>query len=94
MSTRNGTEAYVILLLLGWAAGITLGHTGKLLSLSIWASWPPGPRPKQAALYPRRLWQAETVLFALGVEGLTAGALLRAQPLALTAGGCPVVRRT
>lgn len=83
--TRNGTEAYVILLLLGWAVGITLGHTGKLLSLSIWASWPPGPRPKQAALYPRRLWQAETVLFALGVEGLTAGALLRAQPLALTA---------
>jgi hypothetical protein len=85
VGTRNGTEAYVILLLLGWAVGITLGHTGKLLSLSVWVAWPAGPRPKQGALYPRRLWQAETALFTLGVEGLAAGALLRAQPLALTA---------
>ena len=85
VGTSNGLEAYVILLLLGWAVGITLGHTGKLLSLSIWASWPPGPRPKQGALYPRRLWQAETVLFALGVEGLAAGALLQSEALARAA---------
>jgi hypothetical protein len=85
VGTRNGAEAYVILLLLGWAVGVTLGHTGKLLSLSVWVSWPPGPRPKQSQLYPRKLWQAETVLFALGVEGLAAGALLGSQGLALAA---------
>jgi hypothetical protein len=85
VGTSNGIEAYVVLLLLGWAVGITVGHAGKLLSLSIWASWPPGPRPKQAALYPRRLWQAETAVFTLAVEGLAAGVLLRAQPLTLTA---------
>jgi hypothetical protein len=85
VATRNGAEAYVILLLLGWAVGVTLGHTGKLLSLSVWVSWPPGPRPKQADLYPRRLWQAETAFFALGVEGLAAGALLGSQSLALAA---------
>ena len=85
VGTRTGIEAYVILILVGWAVGVTLGHTGKLLSLSIWVSWPPGPRPKQATLYPRRLWQAETTLFALGVEGLAAGTLLRSHSLALAA---------
>lgn len=67
---------YAILLLVGWAAGVTLGHLGKLLSLSVWTWWPPGPRPKQAELYPRRLWAAEAVLFAIGVEALAAGTLL------------------
>ena len=55
-SRRNeAIVAYVIFLLLGWAAGVTLGHLGKLLSLSEWVWWPPGPRPKQDALYPRAL---------------------------------------
>ncbi|HXF98668.1 MAG TPA: hypothetical protein VNJ46_08665, partial [Gaiellaceae bacterium] len=48
---------------------------GKLLSLSGWGSWPPGPRPTQRALYPRRIWQAEAAVFALAVETLGAGAL-------------------
>ena len=65
---QRGIAAYVLLLLLGWAAGVTLGHLPKLLSLSVWVWWPPGPRPKQDALYPRRLAQAEAVLFAAGVE--------------------------
>jgi hypothetical protein len=68
-------EAYVIFLLLGWAAGVVVGHTGKLLSLSLWVWWPPGPRPKQGALYPRRLALAETVAFAAGVEVLALGVL-------------------
>ena len=68
--------AYVLLLLLGWAVGVTLGHLPKLLSLSIWVWWPPGPRPKQGALYPRRLAQAEALAFAGGVETLALGAYL------------------
>jgi len=75
VSTRTGLAAYVILLLLGWAAGVTLGHLGKLLALSLWVWWPPGPRPKQSALYPRRVWLAEAVTFACGVEVLAVGAL-------------------
>lgn len=46
---QRGLAAYVLLLLLGWAAGVTIGHLPKLLSLSIWVWWPPGPRPKQDA---------------------------------------------
>jgi hypothetical protein len=68
--------AYVLLLLLGWAAGVTAGHVPKLLSLSIWVWWPPGPRPKQADLYPRRLAQAEALLFAAGVQTLAIGVLV------------------
>lgn len=68
-------EAYVIFLLLGWAAGVVVGHTGKLLSLSLWVWWPPGPRPKQGALHPRRLALVETVAFAAGVETLALGVL-------------------
>ncbi|HZQ64745.1 MAG TPA: hypothetical protein VFA66_05930 [Gaiellaceae bacterium] len=67
--------AYVVSLLVGWAAGVTLGHLGKLLSLSAWTWWPPGPRPKQAGLYPRRLWLAEAIAFGLGVEAAVDGAL-------------------
>src|SRR5581483_4221471 len=44
-SQARGLAAYVLLLLLGFAAGVTLGHVPKLLSLSIWVWWPPGPRP-------------------------------------------------
>ena len=68
--------AYVLLLLLGWAVGVTLGHLPKLLSLSLWVWWPPGPRPKQEALYPRRLAQAEALVFAIGVETIVAGTFL------------------
>ena len=70
---QRGLAAYVLLLLLGWAAGVTLGHLPKLLSLSIWVWWPPGPRPKQDALYPRRLAQLEAALFAVGVETTAIG---------------------
>jgi hypothetical protein len=77
-SGRGGVrlvEAYVVFLLLGWAAGVVVGHVGKLLSLSVWVWWPPGPRPKQGALYPRQLALAETVAFAAGVETLALGVL-------------------
>ena len=70
---QRGLAAYVLLLLLGWAAGVTLGHLPKLLSLSIWVWWPPGPRPKQDALYPRRLTQLEAAVFAVGVEATAIG---------------------
>ncbi|HEU5476268.1 MAG TPA: hypothetical protein VFU64_00370 [Gaiellaceae bacterium] len=73
---RRGLAAYVLLLVLGWAAGVTLGHLPKLLSLSIWVWWPPGPRPKQDALYPRRLAQIEAVLFAAAVETTALGVYL------------------
>jgi hypothetical protein len=74
---------YVTALLLGWAAGVTLGHLGKLLSLSAWTWWPAGPRPKQAALYPRPIWLAEAILFAVGVETLLNGVLRGAEVLTL-----------
>jgi hypothetical protein len=78
--------AYVVALLVGWAAGVTLGHLGKLLSLSAWTWWPPGPRPKQAALYPRRIWLAEAIVFAVGIELLVNGVLARSEPVVLLAG--------
>ena len=74
-SPRRALTAYVILLLAGWAAGVTLGHLGKLLSLSLWVWWPPGPRPKQEALYPRRVWLGEAVAFAVGIEAVALGSL-------------------
>lgn len=63
------------LLLLGWAAGVTLGHMGKLLAVSAWTWWPPGPRPKQAAFYPWPLWLAEGVAFGAGLQLVAAGIL-------------------
>lgn len=65
---QRGLAAYVLFLLLGWAAGVTLGHLPKLLSLSIWVWWPPGPRPRQDTLYPRRVAQLEAIVFAVGIE--------------------------
>ena len=93
---QRGLAAYVLLLLLGWAAGVTLGHLPKLLSLSIWVWWPPGPRPKQDTLYPRRLAQLEAVLFAAGVEttaiGVYAGSSTAARAgAALVAAGAVLV---
>ena len=87
---QRGVAAYALLLLLGWAAGVTLGHLPKLLSLSIWVWWPPGPRPKQEVLYPRRLAQAESVLFAVGVEIAAIGIYVGSGPTA-RAGACCVV---
>jgi hypothetical protein len=72
---RRAAVATVLLLGLGWAAGVILGHLGKLISLSGWGSWPPGPRPRQEALYPRAGWQVEVVVFAAGVQLLAAGVL-------------------
>lgn len=82
--------AYVLLLLLGWAAGVTLGHSGKLLALSAWAWWPPGPRPKQAAFYPRRSWLASAAAFAAGTE-LLAAAALADSPTTARAGAAALV---
>lgn len=59
-----------------------VGHLGKLISLSGWGSWPPGPRPKQAELYPQRGWQAEVLVFPLGVELLGAGVVADTRALA------------
>lgn len=90
VSGSRALTAYVVLLLAGWAAGVTLGHLGKLLSLSLWVWWPPGPRPKQEALYSRRVWMGEAIVFAAGIEAVAAGslagstALVRAGALALT----------
>ncbi len=75
VSAHRAVVAYVIFLLLGWAAGVTLGHLGKLLSLSVWVWWPPGPRPKQDALYPRTVWLVEAAAFVVGVEVLAIGSL-------------------
>jgi hypothetical protein len=79
---RGAAIAAVVLLGLGWAAGVVLGHLGKLVSLSGWGSWPPGPRPKQADLYPRRVWQVEAVLFAVGVQALAVGIVLESEAVA------------
>jgi hypothetical protein len=68
----------------GWAAGIVVGHVGKLLSLSLWVWWPPGPRPKQGSLYPRRLGLAEAATFTIGVELLALGVLLGSTAVART----------
>lgn len=78
---RRAATTAVLLVGLGWAAGVILGHLGKLVSLSGWGSWPPGPRPRQEALYPRRLWQAEVLVFAAAVELVAAGALFRSAPV-------------
>jgi len=80
---HRAVAAYVLLLLLGWAAGVTVGHLPKLLSLSIWVWWPPGPRPKQDAIYPRRLAQLESALFAAAVETVAVGVYVGSATAAL-----------
>lgn len=90
ISPHRALTAYVIFLLLGWAAGVTLGHLGKLLSLSLWVWWPPGPRPKQDTLYPRNLWLTEAAAFTLGVELLASGSLT-ASTVLTRAGGILLV---
>jgi len=79
---RRVAVAAVLFLGVGWALGVIVGHAGKLVSLSGWGSWPPGPRPKQADLYPRPGWQVEAVVFASGVELLAAGVLLESEGMA------------
>lgn len=88
--TTRRLAGYVLALLLGWAAGATLGHVGKLLSLTAWTWWPPGPRPKQAYLYPRRLWLAEAAAFAAGAEVAIDGTLAGSSR-AVAAGGALLV---
>jgi hypothetical protein len=80
--TWRFVSGYVVLLLVGWAGGVVLGHVGKLLSLSVWVWWPPGPRPKQAELYPRRLGLVEAAAFAVGVEALSLGVFVGSAGLA------------
>ena len=67
---------YVITLIVGWASAVTIGHAGKLLALSAWTWWPPGPRPKQHALYPRRIWLGEALLLSVGVQTVAVGVLV------------------
>ncbi len=86
VSAQRAIVAYVIFLLLGWAAGVTLGHLGKLLSLSLWVWWPPGPRPKQNALYPRAVWLGEAAAFAVGAELLAVGSLAGTVQIVRTGG--------
>ncbi len=86
VSPSTALASYVVFLLLGWAAGVTLGHIGKLLALSLWVWWPPGPRPKQAALYPRALWLVEAAAFAVGVELVGLAPLTRTVGLAYAGG--------
>lgn len=86
VSERRAAVAAVLLVGIGWAVGVIVGHLGKLISLSGWGSWPPGPRPKQAELYPRHGWQAEVILFALGVELLGAGVVADTTALARVGG--------
>jgi hypothetical protein len=90
-SSRRAAVACVLLAGVGWATGVILGHLGKLVSLSGWGAWPPGPRPKQADLYPRRAWQAEVVLFAVGVELLAVGVLASSVTAARLGAGVLVV---
>jgi hypothetical protein len=86
VDARRAAVAGVLLVGVGWAAGVIVGHLGKLLSLSAWGSWPPGPRPRQGALYPLRGWQLEVVLFAIGAEALAAGVVLDRPALARSGG--------
>lgn len=79
---RRAAIGAVVFLGLGWAAGMIVGHLGKLVSLAAWGSWPPGPRPRQAELYPRLPWQVEVVLFAPAVELLGAGIVLESDTAA------------
>jgi len=83
--SRQFVSGYVVLLLVGWAGGVVVGHIGKLLSLSLWVWWPPGPRPKQGELYPRRLGLAAAGAFAVGVETLALG-IFTGSPAAARAG--------
>ncbi len=75
-------SGYVVFLLVGWAGGVVVGHLPKLLSLSLWVWWPPGPRPKQAELYRRRLGLLEAAFFAAGVEALALGIVIGTATLA------------
>jgi hypothetical protein len=83
--------AYATLVLLGWAAGVTLGHLGKLLALSAWTWWPPGARPKQAVFFDRRAWSLALVAFAGGVQLLALGPLVASATVARLGGVLLVV---
>lgn len=79
---RRAALACVLMVGVGWATGVILGHLGKLVSLAGWGAWPPGPRPKQSDLYPRTGWRGEVVLFAVGTEVLALGVLANSLAMA------------
>ena len=79
---RRAAIGAVVFLGLGWAAGMIVGHIGKLVSLAAWGSWPPGPRPRQSELYARLPWQFEAVLFTAAVELLGAGIVVESDTAA------------
>ena len=83
--------AYALTIVVGWGVGVTVGHVGKLLSLSAWVWWPPGPRPKQAAHYNRGTWAAEAVAFFVGVELLVDAAMSGSTVVAHLGGGALVL---
>lgn len=87
---RRAVVAGVLFLGVGWAVGVIVGHAGKLISLAGWGSWPPGPRPKQADLYPRTGWLVESGLFAVGVELLALGVVLESESTARVGGAALV----
>ena len=91
VADRRAAVAGVLLLGLGWAVGVIVGHLGKLISLSGWGAWPPGPRPRQAALYPRLGWLVEVLAFAAGVELTAMGVLGSFAPVARAGAGLLVV---
>ena len=90
LDARRGATVFALFVVVGWAAGVTLGHLGKLLSLSAWSTWPPGPRPKQAALYPRLLWRLEAIAFAAAIELVGIGVLAGSTGLARAGAGLAV----
>jgi hypothetical protein len=56
---RRAAVAGVVLLGVGWAVGVVLGHLGKLISLSGWGSWPLGRDRRGGALPARGLATGE-----------------------------------
>ncbi len=79
---RRAAIGAVVFLGLGWAAGMIVGHIGKLVSLAAWGSWPPGPRPRQSELYARLPWKFEAALFTAAVELLGAGIVVESDTAA------------
>jgi hypothetical protein len=82
--------AYAVSLVLGFGAGVTLGHVGKLLAVSAWTWWPPGPRPSQASFYRRPAWLGSAASWVAGVELVALGSLV-GSPTLTRAGAAAVL---
>jgi hypothetical protein len=74
-----GAEAYVTLLLVGWAVVLTVGHASKLLSLSIWVSWPVRAAPGRPLSTPSLASRSAPLPAA--VHAVVTGVLARAAPV-------------